>query len=164
MPILRDDLLAGRMVAGNVTGELRGVLASLGATLEEPGEATKALVHDARDAFGDGGPAALQAALEATWEAVAEAANTAFIPSGRGGKIILIAPEDAAGIHAEPAQAAVENLARTLSTEWARYGITTTAVTPRAGTNEADLAMVVAFLLSGAGDYYSGSRFELGPR
>ena len=133
MPILRDNLLAGRRVAGNVSSELRDVLTALGADLAEPGQATDALVHDARDEFDDGGPAALQMALEATWEAVAQTASTALIPSGRGGKIILIAPEDAAGIHAAPARAAVENLARTLSTEWARYGITTTALTPRAG-------------------------------
>ena len=105
MPILRDNLLAGRRVAGNVSSELRDVLTALGADLAEPGQATDALVHDARDEFGDGGPAALQMALEATWEAVAQTASTALIPSGRGGKIILIAPEDAAGIHAAPARA-----------------------------------------------------------
>ncbi len=98
------------------------------------------------------------------WDAVAQAANAALIPSGRGGKVILIAPEDTAGAHADAARAAVENLARTLSTEWARYGITTTALTPRADTREADLATLVAFLLSEAGDYYSGTRIEFGPR
>lgn len=163
MSILRDSLLAGRNVAGNVTGALRDSLIGLGAAVVEP-SAAGVLVHDARDAFGDGGGAALQAALEATWEAVATTANASLIPSGEGGKIILIAPEDAAGPLADAARAGLENLARTLSIEWARYGITTTALTPRAGTTETDLATLVAFLISEAGDYYTGSRFELGPR
>src|SRR5947209_20273281 len=132
MPILRDNLLAGRRVAGNVSGELRDVLTALGADLAEPGQATDALVHDARDEFDDGGPAALQMALEATWEAVAQTANTALIPSGRGGKIILIAPEDAAGIHAAPARAACENPARTRPSDCARDCNTTSGITTRA--------------------------------
>jgi NAD(P)-dependent dehydrogenase (short-subunit alcohol dehydrogenase family) len=164
MPILRDNLLAGRTVAGNATGELRDALIGLGAALGSPSDGVNALVHDGRTAFGEGGAEALQAALESMWEAIAGVANASLIPSGRGGKIVLIAPGSGAGEHAEAAREAIENLARTLSTEWARYGITTTALTPRADTREADLATLVAFLLSEAGDYYSGARFELGPR
>jgi hypothetical protein len=52
-------------------------------------------------------------------------------------------------------------MARTLSIEWSRYGIRTTAVTPGAGTTAADLAGIVAYLVSTAGDYFSGARLDL---
>lgn len=172
MSILRDNLLAGRIVATNALGDLREALEALGAEVlnaggaagGEAGSALDALVHDARAGFGDGGPDALLTALEALWETIAHVANASLIPSGDGGKVVLIAPEDGAGPYAEAARAAIENLARTLSTEWARYGITVTALTPRTGTRESDLAVLVAFIVSGAGDYYSGARFELGAR
>ncbi len=98
-----------------------------------PAAPCDALVHDARADFGGGGQDALLAALETLWETIANVANASLIPSGDGGKVVLIAPEDGAGAYADAARAAIENLARTLSTEWARYGITATAVTPRAG-------------------------------
>lgn len=164
MPILRADLLESRTVATNAAGALRDALAGLGAAVTTAGADADALVHDARAAFGSGGQAALLGSLEMMWDAVAAVAGELLIPNGHSGKVVLIAPEDGAGEHAAAARAAVENLARTLSTEWARYGITTTALTPRSGTAEADLAVLVAFLISGAGDYYSGCRFELGPR
>jgi NAD(P)-dependent dehydrogenase (short-subunit alcohol dehydrogenase family) len=164
MAILREHLLAGRTVATNAGGELRDGLQALGAEIAEVEGGVDALVHDARADFGDGGSDALVMALETTWETIADAANASLIPSDRGGKVVLIAPEDVAGEYADAARAAIENLARTLSTEWARYGITTTALTPRADTDERDLAVLTAFLLSKAGDYYSGARFELGAR
>lgn len=167
MQILRDKVLGGRTVVTNATGELRDQLRALGAEIGEIDtlDATvEALVYDARETFDRGGPAALLGSLESMWEAIASVANASLIASGRGGKIVLIAPEDAAGEHAQAARAAVENLARTLSTEWARYSITTTALTPRTGTGADDLAVLAGFLLSEAGDYYSGVRFELGPR
>ncbi len=172
MAILRDNLLAGRIVATNTAADLREALEALGAEVVdaggagggEPGGALDALVHDARADFAGGGQNALLAALETLWEQIASAANASLIPSGDGGKVVLIAPEDGAGAYADAARAAIENLARTLSTEWARYGITATALTPRAGTRESDLAVLVAFIVSGAGDYYSGARFDLGAR
>jgi len=172
MTILRDDLLANRTVATNAAGDLREALKTLGAEVVnaggpvggEPGGALDALVHDARTAFADGGPDALLAALETMWKTIANTANESLIGSDRGGKVVLIAPEAGAGEYADAARAAIENLARTLSTEWARYGVTTTAVTPRAGTRESDLAVLVAFIVSEAGDYHSGARLELGAR
>ena len=172
MTILRDDLLAGRTVATNAAGDLLEALKALGAEVVdaggaeagEPGDAVDALVHDARTAFADGGPDALLAALEIMWATIANTANASLIPSDRGGKVVLIAPEAGAGEYADAARAAIENLARTLSTEWARHGITTTAMTPRAGTRESDLAVLVAFIVSEAGDYHSGARLELGAR
>lgn len=83
----------------------------------------------------------------------ARAAANAWIAAQRGGKIVLVAPRDDA-----PVRAALENLARTLSIEWARFGITPTAILP--GADE-DVAELVAFLASPAGDYYSGCAFTL---
>jgi NAD(P)-dependent dehydrogenase (short-subunit alcohol dehydrogenase family) len=75
---------------------------------------------------------------------------------------VLISPAADAGPHAEAARAGLENLARTLSVEWARYGITVTAMAPGASTTEAELTDLVCFVLSRAGDYFSGCRFDLG--
>ena len=70
---------------------------------------------------------------------------------------MLVAPAGDA-----PVQAALENLARTLSIEWARYGITPTAILPGAATTDDEVAELIAFLASPAGDYYSGCAFSLG--
>jgi hypothetical protein len=98
--------------------------------------------------------------LDGAWLALRPAAN-AMIDAGEGGKLVLIAPppSDAA---AEAARGGVENLARTLSIEWARYGIRTAALLPGEPTEPAEVAELVAFLASRAGDYYSGCAFTLG--
>ena len=67
-----------------------------------------------------------------------------------------------AGALARAARAALENLARTLSVEWARYAVTVTMVAPGPGTSDEELAEVVCYLVSVAGDYVSGTRFDLG--
>ena len=75
---------------------------------------------------------------------------------------MLIAPaEDPGDEFVAAARAALENLARTLSIEWARYGITAVAIAPAAGARDEDVALLSAYLVSGAGDYFSGCRFEL---
>ncbi len=98
--------------------------------------------------------------LDAAWLALRPNAR-AMIDAGAGGKLVLIAPPplDAA---AEAARAGLENLARTLSVEWARYGIRTAALLPGAATEPEEVAELAAFLASPAGDYYSGCRFDLG--
>ena len=64
-----------------------------------------------------------------------------------------------------PAAAGLENLARTLSIEWARHGITTVAVAPGEDTSAAELAALACYLLSPAGAYFSGCLMDLrGPR
>ena len=91
--------------------------------------------------------------VDAAFAATRAVAN-AWIAGERSGKVILVAPRDDA-----PQRAALESLARTLSVEWARYGITAVVILP--GSDE-DVAQLVAFLASPAGDYYSGCAFTLG--
>lgn len=123
-------------------------------------ETLDALVVDCSGPFGAGGPAALPACLAATWNAVRAAATEAFLPAGKGGRIVLLGPPDGVS-HAPAAAAALENLARTLSIEWARHGITIVAVAPGAGVSPEQLATVACYLLSPAGAYFSGCLIDL---
>ena len=118
-----------------------------------------ALVHDAGPAFAAGG---LQPALERAWIATRAVATGALIPPGTGGKLLLLCPRPEAGPHAAAAGAALENLARTLSVEWARHRITTVAIAPGPATSAEDLATFVSFVLSRGGDYLSGCRLDMG--
>jgi NAD(P)-dependent dehydrogenase (short-subunit alcohol dehydrogenase family) len=108
-----------------------------------------AVVCDGRALFGaaGGGLRGLRIAADGCFAAARAVANAAFIPAHRG-KVVLLAPPDAA------TAAALENTARTLSIEWARHGIAITCV--RAG---AETDALVAFLCSEAGDYFSGCAF-----
>jgi hypothetical protein len=100
--------------------------------------------------------------LDGAWLAVRPIARAAWIdPQRPGGKLLLIAPPpcDAGAV---AARAGIENLARTLSVEWSQYGIRTAALVPGEATDPDELAELVAFLASRAGDYYSGCHFRLG--
>ena len=119
-----------------------------------------ALVVDAAALFGAGGPEALRAALDATWSAVRATANAAFIPAG-GGKVVLVSPRPDAGAHAVALRAALENLARVSSIEWSRYAITPTAVLPGPESSDGEVAEIVAYLVSPAGDYFSGCLLDM---
>lgn len=176
--LLRPGLLDGLVVAlgggGGAADAIGAPLAALGAraaalptALDEDAmaaavdPATNVLVHDLRPAFAEG----LRAALDLAWVTVRAVANAAFIPGAdAGGKITLIAPP--ASPDGDPAaaaaRAAAENLARTLSIEWARHGIATVAITPGGDTDDAQLAALAAYLASPAGDYFSGCRLALG--
>ncbi|HWE11113.1 MAG TPA: hypothetical protein VG325_17325 [Solirubrobacteraceae bacterium] len=121
-----------------------------------------ALVFLAGEPFGDGGADRLQETLELAWRAARAAAGTELITSGAGGRLLFVAPRTGAGPHAEAARAGLENLARTLSVEWARFAVTAVAITPGPRTTEAELGQVTAFLLSAAGGYFSGCRLSLG--
>jgi NAD(P)-dependent dehydrogenase (short-subunit alcohol dehydrogenase family) len=84
--------------------------------------------------------------------------------SGRGpagGRIVLLAPRADGRPHAAAATAGLENVARTLSIEWARYAITTVAVAPGAATPASEVAALTAYLLSPAGAYFSGCLLDL---
>ena len=120
------------------------------------------LIVDAGAIFATGGPEGLRLALEQTWRATRAVATGALIDSGVGGRLLLIAPAPDAGPLAGSARAGLENLARTLSVEWARHGITAVAITPGAATSAPDVAQLVCFLASPAGGYFTGCRFDLG--
>lgn len=122
--------------------------------------------------------------LDATWYLTARVAERSMIPNGYG-KIISITMSPHRGTpgmaHSSAARAAVESLTRTLSTEWgpkgvrvvsiapgfvhteaiAKYGIDTSvlaAVVPLQRMQAADeVAALVGFLASPAGDYISGT-------
>ena len=127
------------------------------------------LVLDAASAFaaaapGADGADALRAAADPAWAAARAAAAAAMIDTEAGGKVVVIAPPPGAGARASATRAALENLVRTLSIEWSRYGIRTTAILPGDATSSEEIGAVVAFLASPAGDYYSGCVMDLGGR
>jgi citronellol/citronellal dehydrogenase len=122
--------------------------------------------------------------LTGTWLMTHAVATRWMIPNG-GGKIISVTLSPHQGLpgmaHSSAARAAVENLMRVLSIEWARFNIRTTAIAtghfrtdalkkypqpvqdgvartvPLQRLGEAEeQAWLVAYLASPAGDYYSG--------
>jgi citronellol/citronellal dehydrogenase len=121
-----------------------------------------------------------------TWLMTHAAATKAFIPQS-GGKVLSVTLSPHNGMpgmaHSGAARAAVENMMRTLSVEWARFGIRTCAIAAgqfdtetlrtkypkevveampstvplgRLGTEE-EWAWLVAYLASPAGDFFSGT-------
>ncbi len=115
---------------------------------------TGVLVWDGAGALGLGDSVeAVRAALDGAWLAIRPLAGSPV-------KLLLLAPPPG-GPHAEAARAGLENLARTLSIEWARFGTRTVAILPGAEARPQEVAELAAFLASPAGDYYSGCRFEL---
>jgi hypothetical protein len=168
MTLLRPGLLDGRSIVlvDGVPASVGDQLSSLGATVSvyrhQPDE--ERALEWAREA------APLNAVVcpsgggledvEHAWAAIRAVAVGALIPA-REGTIVLLAPRPDALAHGGAVRSAVENLARTLSVEWARYGITATAVWPGASTSDEDLATLIAYLCSRAGNYFSGCRLEL---
>ncbi|HEY2007133.1 MAG TPA: hypothetical protein VGG87_11820 [Solirubrobacteraceae bacterium] len=121
-----------------------------------------ALVYDAREVFGRGGHERLRAVLDGAWISARAVSTGALIPSGDGGRLLFVAPAADSGLLADAARSGLESLARTVSVEWARHAVTAVAVCPGADTSEDEVADLVAFLLSAAGGYFSGCRFDLG--
>ncbi len=124
--------------------------------------------------------------VHGTWLMTHAAATKAFIPQ-QGGKILSVTLSPHNGmpgmVHSGAARAAVENMMRTLSIEWARFGIRACAVAAgqfdtetlrtkypqevvenvastvplgRLGTEE-EMAWLITFLASPAGDFFSGT-------
>ena len=148
--MLRPGLLAGAGItlSGAVPDAVGARLRALGA-----GEGTDVLVHAAarpRDADG------VRAALDEAWDAI----RATMLPPGPG-LIVLLAPAPG-GAHRAAARAGLENMARTLSIEWAQHDIRVTAVQPGAATPPEQVANLVAYLASPGGDYFSGCAFSMG--
>lgn len=128
--------------------------------------------------------------VQGTWLMTHAAATKAFIPQG-GGKVLSVTLSPHHGmpgmVHSGAARAAVENMMRTLAIEWARFGVKTCALAAgqfatetlltkypkvvidnlersipigRAGRAE-EMAWLVAYLASPAGDFYSGTTITI---
>jgi citronellol/citronellal dehydrogenase len=141
----------------------------------------------AEDITAKGFQTVMRLNVEGTWLMSHTVATRAMIPEGRGGKIVNVTLSPHHGLpgmaHSSAARAAVENLTRVLSIEWARFDIRLTALAaghfdtetlrtkyPRpvvegvAGTvplgrlgTEEEFAWLVAFVASPGGDYLSGA-------
>jgi len=128
--------------------------------------------------------------VQGTWLMTHAAATKAFIPQGSGKVLsVTLSPHNGMPgmVHSGAARAAVENMMRTLAVEWARFGIRTCALAAgqfatetlltkypqvvvenlkhsipigRAGRPE-ELAWMVAYLASPAGDFVSGTTITI---
>ena len=116
------------------------------------------LVVDGAALFAVGG---LGACLEGAWAATRRIVNDAFLPSAGGGRIVYLAPAPGAGEEADAVRAGLENLARTLSVEWARHGITVVTIALGDATAPGEAAALIAYLASPAGAYFSGCQLDL---
>jgi len=115
----------------------------------------------AHAAAGERARTALHTCLQASWSVTRAIVTSAFLKRARGGRIVYLAPAPDAGEHADAARAGLENLARTLSIEWARHGITTVTIAPGASTTAGEVAALTAYLASPAGAYFSGCLLDL---
>lgn len=170
--VLRADALAGRAIASPAPWAM--VLAGLGADIVTPPPRAAGDDDGAYVLWAEGLPAVdvviggashqepVESAVEALWLSIRAAAVTHWIDRDRAGAVLLVAPRPHPEPHAGALRAALENLARTLSIEWARYGIRTTAVLPSDTTADDEIATLVAFLASPAAAYWSGCVVELG--
>jgi len=157
--VLRPGLLEGVRVVVAGAGALGSAVAArasaLGASVDPAGEEADVLVWDGAAVFAAAsGVEAVRAALDLGWQAIRGA-------MADGQLIVLLAPPPG-DAHAEAARAGLENMARTLSIEWARRAIRPVAIAPGATTPAGEVAELVAYLASPAGAYFSGCRFDLG--
>ncbi len=153
--VLRPGVLDGvrvRVAGAGPLGEVVDArLLALGASRDLPADA---LIVDAAAMFACAtGVDAVRGALDGAWAAIQ--------PEATGAKLIVLLAPPPGDAHAEAARAGLENLARTLSIEWARLGIRPVAIHPGVATAAEEVAELAAFLASPAGAYYSGCRFDL---
>ena len=152
-------VLAGDGILGAAAAE---ACARAGARIAdgEPRDAD-GLIVDTSAAFGAGGHDGLRAGLDGAFSATRSVARAAWIDPGRPGRVLLLAPAADAGPYATALRAGLENLARTLSTEWARHAITVVAVLAGSRGGPDDVAQLCAYLASPAGAYHAGCAFTL---
>ncbi len=147
VPDVADEAIVDEMVAAAVTE-----LGSL-----------DLLVVDGAGLFAQGG---LRTCLDAAWNVTRAVVNHAFLlasePSSLSGRVIYLAPAPTdAQRHSGAARAGLENLGRTLSTEWARHGIAVVTIAPGEETTAGEVAALCAYLASPAGAYFSGCLLDL---
>jgi hypothetical protein len=135
----------GITLSGNPAPEIQDRIEQLGAR-----QGDDVLIHAAAEPHNAD---EARAALDDAWDAI----RAHKLPPSPG-LIILLSPPPT-NAHAHAARAGLENLARTLSTEWARHD--TRTVTVHQAANPAQTAELVAFLASRAGAYYAGCAFTL---
>lgn len=125
-----------------------------------------ATAASARERAGANGAArdALIVSLEVSWKITRAVVNAAFLNSGRPGRVVYLAPAPdraGGGRYLEATVAGLENLARTLSIEWASHSVTTVAIAPASDTGAGELAALCGYLASPAGAYFSGCLLDL---
>jgi hypothetical protein len=153
-----EDASVGRAVADGA-GELgASVLTATPDVVLGESSRVDMLVVDGDALFGAGG---LGACMEGAWEATATVVNGAFLPAARGGRIVYLAPAPGAREQADAARAGLENLARTLSVEWARHEITVVTIALGERTTPGEVVALTAYLASPAGAYFSGCLLDL---
>ena len=167
-----------------------GVLARHGRIDTLVNNAGGQFMSPAEDISSKGFRTVLTLNVEGTWLMTHAVATKAMIPAGVG-KVVNVTLSPHHGLpgmaHSSAARAAVENLTRVLSIEWARFGIRLTALAighfatetlrtkypkpvvegvartvplGRLGREE-EAAWLVAYLASPAGDYFSGAVLTL---
>jgi citronellol/citronellal dehydrogenase len=179
---IRDEPAVARLIDGLIDrhGKLDVLVNNAGGQFLSPAEAISP----------KGFHTVIELNVEGTWLMTHAAATKAFIPQGHG-KVLSVTLSPHHGmpgmVHSGAARAAVENMMRTLAVEWARFGITTCALAAgqfatetlltkypqvvvdnlersipigRAGRAE-ELAWLVAYLASPAGDFVSGTTITI---
>ncbi|HEX4186444.1 MAG TPA: SDR family oxidoreductase [Solirubrobacteraceae bacterium] len=118
------------------------------------------LVVDAATATTPAEADALGECLRSAWTLTRSVFNLAFLPA-QSGRLVYVAPREGSYPYAGAARAGLENLARTLSIEWARHGVTAVTIAPGRLTPAGEVAALAAYLASPAGAYFSGCVLDL---
>ena len=179
---IRDEEAVGRLLDGVLErhGRLDVLVNNAGGQFMSPAEAITP----------KGFRTVIELNVQGTWLMTHAAATKAFIPQ-QGGKVLSVTLSPHNGmpgmVHSGAARAAVENMMRTLAIEWSRFGIKLCALAAgqfmtetmkskypqvivdnlersiplgRAGRAE-EMAWLVAYLASPAGDFYSGTTITI---
>ena len=142
---------------------LEGTLAELLEAARVSGERIGLLALDVASVFAQAaGARTLRMSLDVSWSVTRALAEAVFLKDEGGGRVVYVAPAPDAGEYADATRAGLENLARTLSIEWARHTITVVTIAPEASAAAAgEVAALTAYLASPAGAYFSGCLLDL---